>query len=99
MGEIAEMMLEGFMCEQCGEIIGDIETGEGQGFPGLCAGCAALPENKHRDDPPAEMHVRQHYRNRGHYRGQHPCPKSCGMTFINARAAQQHARDKHGERQ
>jgi hypothetical protein len=41
MGEIAEMMLDGFMCEQCGEIIGDIETGEGQGFPGLCAGCQA----------------------------------------------------------
>ena len=41
MGEIAEMMLDGFMCEQCGEIIGDMETGEGQGFPGLCGGCAA----------------------------------------------------------
>lgn len=41
MGEIAEMMLDGFMCEQCGEIIGDIESGEGQGFPCLCAACQA----------------------------------------------------------
>lgn len=41
MGEISELMLDGFMCEQCGEIIGDLETGEGQGFPGLCAACQA----------------------------------------------------------
>ena len=46
MGEIAEMMLDGFMCEQCGEIIGDMETGEGQGFPGLCAGCAELARRR-----------------------------------------------------
>ena len=36
MGEIAEMMLNGDMCEQCGEWIGD---GDGPGYPGLCAGC------------------------------------------------------------
>lgn len=39
-GEIAEMMLEGLMCEQCGEYMGD-DDGEGQGFPGLCGACEA----------------------------------------------------------
>ena len=35
MGEIAEMMLDGTMCEQCGEFI-DTDNG----YPTLCAGCA-----------------------------------------------------------
>lgn len=36
MGEIAEMMLDGTLCEACGEFIGG-----GQGFPGYCsAQCA-----------------------------------------------------------
>lgn len=33
-GEIADMMLEGFMCEGCGEILGD-----GDGFPRRCVAC------------------------------------------------------------
>lgn len=35
MGEIAEMMLDGTLCEGCGEFIG-----EPCEFPRLCAGCA-----------------------------------------------------------
>ena len=38
MGEIADMMLNGDMCQWCGEWIGN---GDGPGYPGLCAGCAA----------------------------------------------------------
>ncbi len=34
MGEIADMMLEGAMCQWCGEFI-DNETG----FPTVCPGC------------------------------------------------------------
>lgn len=34
MGEIAEMMLEGDLCEGCGEYLGD-----GDGFPRRCEGC------------------------------------------------------------
>lgn len=34
MGEIAEMMLEGVLCEGCGEYMGD-----GDGFPTRCAAC------------------------------------------------------------
>ena len=34
MGEIAEMMLDGTLCQQCGEYIGT-----DNGFPTFCAGC------------------------------------------------------------
>lgn len=34
MGEIAEMMLSGAMCEGCGEYLGG-----GDGYPRRCAGC------------------------------------------------------------
>lgn len=34
MGEIAEMMLDGTLCESCGEFIGD-----GDGYPRKCGGC------------------------------------------------------------
>ncbi len=34
MGEIAEMMLDGTMCQWCGEFIDDP-----MGFPTVCAGC------------------------------------------------------------
>lgn len=36
MGEIAEMMMEGAICEGCGAYLADA----GEGFPQLCAGCA-----------------------------------------------------------
>lgn len=36
MGEIADMMLEGVLCETCGEYIGD-EVG----YPRRCAACEA----------------------------------------------------------
>ena len=35
MGEIADMMLDGTMCQGCGEWLG-----EPQGFPGYCSACA-----------------------------------------------------------
>ncbi len=35
MGEIADMMLEGAMCQWCGEFI----DGGGEGFPTICSGC------------------------------------------------------------
>jgi hypothetical protein len=36
MGEIAEIMLEGVLCEQCGCLI----DGEETGYPRLCEDCA-----------------------------------------------------------
>ncbi len=35
MGEIADMMLEGVLCEGCGEYLG-----EGDGCPAYCFGCS-----------------------------------------------------------
>lgn len=92
MGEVAEMMLEGFLCEGCGDIIGDPETGESQGFPGRCASCIAgsglkvpLPVHK-RKTPPSS--------------GQHgPARKfrcHCNKGFRSAFALEQHQRDTHG---
>lgn len=40
MGEIADMMLEGFLCECCGTMI----DGEEPGYPRLCAGCGCGEE-------------------------------------------------------
>lgn len=34
MGDIADMMLDGTLCQTCGEYVG------GDGFPTLCRGCA-----------------------------------------------------------
>ena len=41
MGEIAEMMLDGTMCQQCGEYIG-----EPVGYPIYCENC----ESENQDD-------------------------------------------------
>jgi hypothetical protein len=38
LGEIAEMMLDGTLCEQCGEYIEECEP---EGFPRLCESCEA----------------------------------------------------------
>lgn len=37
MGEIADMMLDGTMCQGCGVFLCDGE--DGPGFPGWCSGC------------------------------------------------------------
>lgn len=37
MGEIADMMLDGTMCQVCGEWLNDGEDGDG--YPITCAGC------------------------------------------------------------
>ena len=40
MGDIADMILEGCMCQGCGEFLG-----EGEGFPAYCPSCQS-DENK-----------------------------------------------------
>jgi len=41
MGEIADSMIEGEMCEQCGEYMGG-----GAGFPRLCGACEREQEDE-----------------------------------------------------
>ena len=45
MGDIADMMLEGDMCEQCGEYLEG-----GNGFPRLCPACQAEEDEDNVDD-------------------------------------------------
>lgn len=42
MGEYADMVLEGILCETCGEYLG-----EGDGFPQKCGGCAGVAGFEH----------------------------------------------------
>lgn len=40
MGDIADMMLDGTLCQMCGEFMGS----EGDGFPIVCGGCQATQD-------------------------------------------------------
>jgi hypothetical protein len=61
MGQAVEDMLEGFTCEQCGEIFDDCINGDDSpGYPRSCDGCkvsAALPQrlSKKPPTPPQPM--------------------------------------------
>lgn len=53
MGEIAEQMLNGDMCEGCGEYFDDILEGEdGPGYPRRCPSCQAAYDRANRADKP-----------------------------------------------
>jgi len=45
-GEVAEMMLDGTLCQCCGVYIGDQSTG---GFPEYCRSCARDAEKARQD--------------------------------------------------
>ncbi len=50
MGEIAEMHIDGTLCEQCGVVFDDVMRGEEPpGYPRLCGDC--LREQKKTDSP------------------------------------------------
>ncbi len=81
MGDIADMMLDGTMCQMCGEFIGDPV-----GYPITCAGCrddergivAGGPANTPKDPKTVE------------------CPEPlCERKFRSRQAAAQHWVDKH----
>lgn len=80
MGEIADMMLDGCICQWCGEIIGD-----GDGYARICAGC----QMEHNVDEGGEP-----LRGRKSQR-RVPCP-DCERRFKTIAARDQHRRDKHG---
>lgn len=48
MGEIAEMMLEGILCESCGVFLG----GDAAGYPRYCADCAAHSVDEEKIEKP-----------------------------------------------
>jgi hypothetical protein len=49
MGEIADLMINGDICQLCGVEL----EGEGDGFPRMCVGCGGdTPEEDWEDDSP-----------------------------------------------
>ena len=90
MGEIAEMMLDGTLCEGCGVYL----EGDGEGFPRYCSRdcaqgrgfeCEPIPRNPKRSSF-KEIRVAKPF----------PCP-ACQKRFRSDAAMQQHNRDKHGQ--
>lgn len=90
MGEIAEMMLDGTLCEACGVYLGDDEDFEPQGFPGYCSAECARSRGFVCDDPTRQPDKYQVQRTVS-------CTlRGCNRKFVTVEAMQQHARDKHG---
>lgn len=98
MGEYAEMMLEGIVCEGCGEFMG----GGAPGYPRRCRGCQppitllgalkrSLAPNPHARK--AERHNRER-----HIAAKTRKPFECGhcqRLFHTEQGRAQHMRDKH----
>lgn len=87
MGEIAEMMLDGTLCEGCGVYL----EGEGDGIPRYCSAECARNRGVVTDDD-ANVTDTLHTRERTI-----PCG-ICNRKFASEMARYDHRRDKHGER-
>jgi len=83
MGDIAEMMLDGTMCEGCGEFM-DI-GGEPPGYPVRCAACGEEPDDSQPVNYKSPRMIN--------------CPEypKCFRRFRTRQAAGQHWVDKHGQ--
>ena len=91
MGEIADMVLEGFLCQQCGTFM-DHETG----YPQTCAACAGEarpPGTRWKDGP----HIVSNWQNRAQVevpaKVKVVCP-NCGKR-VKAAGFYQHMQDMH----
>ena len=82
MGEIAEMMLDGTLCEECGVYI----AGEGYGVPRRCRDCR--PSKKEQK----AMNVARSEAEQAAAK-KHPCPV-CGKRLREV-GMQDHIRDVH----
>jgi hypothetical protein len=83
MGEIADMMLDGTLCEACGEYIG-----EGEGFPRYCSEeCARNRGVGLEEKPKRKEQIRL---------ARSPIVK-CPICGKMTRGLEQHTRDKHGK--
>lgn len=89
MGEIADMMLDGTLCEGCGEYL----DGESDGIPRYCGGCDSsvpmhytTPKDRRRSaNSTASINARKPFR----------CP-TCPRRFGTAVGMKHHHRDVHG---
>lgn len=90
MGEIADMMLDGTMCQGCGEWLNDGE--DGPGYPGYCSACA--PDEEYDDPVTASMLPKSTALLKALRKKKTPCPQ-CGK-HVKAVGLWQHERDVHG---
>ena len=91
MGEVAEMMLEGILCEGCGEYLGD-----GAGFPQRCAGCGGgAPLDTHSTSVRYRRAARHNRERREIAKDRKPFECRCGKLFADSNALRQHAETKH----
>lgn len=99
MGEIAEMMLDGTLCENCGDFIG-----EGSGFPRYCSAACAKDRGAATDGAqvarPSHNATKAQRINTEREIAAGGIKKfncdSCSKRFRYATALAQHERDKHG---
>jgi hypothetical protein len=86
MGDVADMMLDGTLCEKCGEFIGDAVD-----FPRACKSCAAWERDHGRDMRKTGL---------GGYQDHGPLPtakvkcSTCGRK-VKAAGLDDHMRDAH----
>lgn len=88
MGEIADIMLDGTMCSQCGEFLDGGR--DGPGFPGLCASCADGDRSAPRRETPFARVLPD-----GKSKPKRILCPECGKKYRGAEGLAMHARDKH----
>lgn len=91
-GEIAEMMLDGTLCQSCGEVIVDYHK-ESQGFPGFCAGCR--PDDDEDELYCVPVETKGEKRRRIALAMEPRCCLMCGKKTTSAEGVAQHMRDVH----
>lgn len=98
MGEIAEMMLEGILCDGCGAFIDEHPPGHTRS----CANCGPISLSKALKRPLISSNARKAER---HNRERHAVAKTrkqfacgaCQRLFRTPEGLAQHTADKHGE--
>lgn len=85
MGDIADMILDGSLCQECGSVIGD---GNGDGYPTTCSGCSGEPIERARKPNKSKQKMKRY-----------PC-KICGKHFavMAQHMHHKHGIDQSGER-
>ena len=80
MGDIADMMLEGVLCQGCGVYLGD-----GDGFPIFCSGCAKQDKSQKLNPLKAPCkYCGKRYKKSGlhaHTLAKHPEVKQAGERY------------------
>lgn len=101
MGEIADMMLEGLLCEGCGEAFDDVVDGaDAPGFPRRCPTCSPITPRGGVLGRSNTSHASHTERNRARKARNRAADKphrcSCGKLCRTADGLKAHQYAKHG---